>query len=264
MPVPLTEAWLELHRSRFPELRLDCGNLRDPGIIYSEDLRDWSDKATTPDQARMERHIDRYDLQRARILHVGIGNSGLAKRFHGRVGEIVGTTIDEPEMAVARSLSLPNYVFVLHNKYSGRNEVVPGTFDFILDNNPTSPCCCICHLAGLFEFYAEKLASGGQIVTDRVGLGWTPDDTNPRWSFDFDDFAAAGAVAGLAAFRMTKNVYVLSHSVPQAPTLRSLSRFLLRRTAILPGKIARTGPRMLISQARKLAKWVWFALVTDR
>ena len=97
-----------------------------------------------------------------------------------------------------------------------------------------------------------------------MGLGWTPHDTNPRWSFDFDDFAAAGAVAGFAAFRMTKNVYVLSHSVPLTPTLRSLSRFLLRRTAMLPGKIARTGPRMLISQARRLAKRVWFAVVTDR
>ena len=256
--MPLTETWRELHRSRFPELPLDCGNVRDPGVIYSADLRDWSDKATTPDQARMERFIDRYDLRHRRILHVGIGNSGLAKRFHGRVGEIVGTTIDEPEMQIARSLSLPNYDFVLHNKYSGRNAVVEGTFDFILDNNPTSPCCCIRHLANLFEFYGEKLTHQGQIVTDRQGLGWVPDDTNPRWTFAFDDLAAVAAAAGLSAFKMTRNVYVLARSAPPAPGVRALSANWLRRAGMLPGKIARNGPRALARHGRRLAKWVWY------
>lgn len=249
----VTKAWRELHRSRFPDLPLDCGNLRDPGVIYSEDLRDWSDKATTPDQARIERYIDRYDLRNAHILHVGIGNSGLAKRFHARVKEIVGTTIDEPEIRVARSLSLPNYRVVLHNKYSGSDDLIEGTFDFILDNNPTSPCCCIRHLADLFQFYAEKLAPGGQIVTDQQGLAWVPDGTNPRWSFDFDDLAAVGGAVGLSAFRMSRTVYVLSRSAPAAPDWRSRSRHVLRRAWRLPGQIARNGPREL---ARISRKWI--------
>lgn len=252
----LTEAWRALHRSRFPELTLDCGNLDDPGIIYSEDLRDWSDKATTPDQARMEGYIDRYDLRNARILHVGIGNSGFAKRFHGRVKEIVGTTIDEPEMRVARALAVPNYRFVVHNKYSGRNDAVEGTFDFILDNNPTSPCCCIRHLSDLFEFYAAKLAPGGQIVTDRLGLGWVPDDTSPRWSFDFDDLAVIAPAAQLSAFRMTGNVYVLSRSRPPAPDLSSRSRHIARRVAMLPGRSVRAGRRTIARIARKSSKWM--------
>lgn len=252
--MPLTETWRELHRSRFPELPLDCGNSREPGVIYSPELRDWSDKATTSDQARMERYIDRYDLRGARILHVGIGNSGLAKRFHRRVGEIVGTTIDDPEMQVARAFSLPNYTFVLHNKFSGRNDVVKGTFDFILDNNPTSPCCCIRHLAILFEFYAEKLASGGQIVTDRQGLEWVPDGNVPRWCFDFDDLAAAGAAAGFSVFPMTKNVYVLARSAPPPPGVRARSANWLRRAAMLPGKAARNGPRALARHVRNWAK----------
>jgi hypothetical protein len=255
VPVTLTEAWRELHRSRFPELPLDCGNLHDPGIIYSEDLRDWSDKATTPDQARMERYVDRYDLRHARVLHVGIGNSGFARRFYGRVKAIVGTTIDEPEREVARSLALPNYTFVLHNKFAGKDDAVEGTFDFIFDNNPTSPCCCLRHLSDMLEFYLKKLASNGQIVTDRLGLGWVPDDTNPRWSFDFDDLAAVGAAAGLSAFRMNRSVYVLARSAPAAPDVRSLSINLLRRTGMLPAQIARNGPRMLERHARKWIKW---------
>ena len=257
MPVTVTEAWRELHRSRFPNLPLDCGNLRDPGIIYSEDLRDWSDKATTPDQARMERYIDRYDLRQARVLHVGIGNSGFAKRFHPRVKEIVGTTIDEPEMQVAAVLGLPNYRFVIHNKYSGGNEGVEGKFDFILDNNPTSPCCCLRHLAELFEFYSDKLAPGGQIVTDQEGLGWVPHDSNPRWSFDFDDLTAVARVAGLSAYRVNRTVYVLSHSPPPQPDLMSLSRHIGRRARALPGQIVRHGPRELARISRRAAKSVF-------
>ena len=78
-------AWRKLHEERFSELPFDCGNDISPGIIYGPDLRDWSAKATTPDQYRIEKFIDRFDLRDKRVLHVGIGNSGLAKRFHRRV-----------------------------------------------------------------------------------------------------------------------------------------------------------------------------------
>jgi len=253
--VPLTEAWRDLQRSRFPELPLDCGILENPGVTYGEDLRDWSDKATTPDQARIERYVDRYDLRRARILHIGIGNSGLAKRFHRRVKDIVGTTIDESEIRVANSLGLPNYRFVEHNKFSGKNGPIEGTFDFIVDNNPTSPCCCLRHQSDMLDFYLMKLAPHGQIVTDRLGLGWVPDETNPRWRFDFDDLAAVGTVAGLSAFRMSRNIYVLSRSAPLAPDLSSRSRHIARHVSMLPGRIIRNGPRKIARLARESIKW---------
>jgi len=252
--VTTRDRWRELHERHFPELPFDCGNSTDPGVRYCEDLRDWSDKATTPDQRRIENYIDRFDLRQKRILHIGIGNSGLARRFHRRVREIVGTTVDEPEMQVARSLAVPNYSYVLHNKFSGRDEVVDGTFDFILDNNPTSPCCCVRHLADLFDFYGKKLAPGGQIVTDRQGLAWVPDDTSARWSFDFDDLAAVGAAAGFSAYRANRRVYVLSRSAPAAPGLVSVSRHWLRRAGRLPGQIARNGPRLLGRAVRRLIK----------
>lgn len=245
------DPWRELHERHFPELPFDCGKETEPGVRYSEHLRDWSDKATTPDQRRIEYYIDRYDLRQKRILHIGIGNSSFAGRFHSRVKEIVGTTIDESETAVARSLSLPNYRFLIHNKFSGSDSAIEGTFDFILDNNPTSPCCCIRHLAAMFEFYGEKLSESGQIVTDRQGLKWVPDITNPRWSFDFDDLAAVGAVAGFSAFRMNRNTYVLSRSAPRPPGWLSLSRYALRRARMLPGQVARNGPQRLSRIIRK-------------
>jgi len=167
------------------------------------------------------------------------------------VKEIVGTTIDESETVVARSLSLPNYRFLIHNKFSGSDSAIEGTFDFILDNNPTSPCCCIRHLAAMFEFYQEKLSERGQVVTDRHGLKWVPDVTNPRWSFDFDDLATAAAVAGFSAFRMNRNTYVLSRAAPRRPDWLSLSRYALRRARMLPGQVARNGPQRLSRIIRK-------------
>lgn len=254
----VAKAWRRLHRSRFADLPYDCGNDRNPGVIYSEDIRDWSDKPTTPDQARMELYIDRFDLRKKRILHIGIGDSGLAKRFGRRVGEVVGTTIDDPEMRVAQAVALPNYTFVLHNKFSGRKHVAPGRFDFILDNNPTSPCCCVRHLAELFAFYTEKLADGGQIVTDAEGLGWVPEGSDPRWGFDFQDLKAAAAVAGLATFRANKTVYVLARSAPEPPGLAPLLRHYGRRTRTLPRRLVSNGPPALRRIARK---WIRSALI---
>lgn len=244
-------AWRKLHAQRFPDLLFDCGNDRDPGIIYGPDLRDWSAKATTPDQARIEKYIDRFDLSDKRLLHIGIGNSGLARRFHRRVKEIVGTTIDEPEIKVAETLGCPNYSVALHNKYSGDTSVLTGKFDVIVDNNPTSPCCCVKHLAALFGFLDERLADGGFIVTDRGGLAWIPEESNRRWSFDFDDLAVVAATAGFTAFRATNSVYVLSRSAPPMPSLGSLTRHFGRRAAAFPGKVVRNGPRRLARIFRK-------------
>jgi hypothetical protein len=241
-------AWRKLHEERFSELPFDCGNDISPGIIYGPDLRDWSAKATTPDQYRIEKFIDRFDLRDKRVLHVGIGNSGLAKRFHRRVKEIVGTTIDDPEIKVARTFDFPNYTVVVHNKYSS-DSVLPGKFDVIVDNNLTSPCCCLRHLAALFDLFADRLAEGGMIVTDRVGLWWIPEGSNPRWRFDLEDLAAVAAAADLVAHQMNANVYALSRSAPPSPTARSLSRHFGRRALAFPAKAVQGGPRRLARMA---------------
>jgi hypothetical protein len=141
---------------------------------------------------------------------------------------LVRTSLDEPELRLARSLSYSNYHAVLHNKYSGATDEVRGRFDFIVDNNPTSACCCLQHLAELFRFLELKLAEAGQIVTDRVGLAWIPEDANPRWSFDFDDLQAVGSAVGLNVSRINRNTYVLSRGVPAKPAFRGRLRALLR------------------------------------
>jgi len=257
----VAKAWRDLHQSRFADLPLDCGVTRDPGVLFSEDLRDWSERATTPDQVRIERYIDRFDLRDKRVLHIGIGNSGLAKRLGRRVGELVGTTIDDPEIRVAQMAGLTNYTFFKHNKYSGDNGVVSGRFDIIIDNNPTSPCCCVRHLGTLFDFYTEKLAPDGMIVTDREGLEWIPDDAPAGWSFDFEDLERVAAAAGLHAFRVTRTVYVMTRVAPLRTALPSLLRHFGRRARSLPGRIASNGPREAARISRKIARTVLVATV---
>jgi hypothetical protein len=237
--VALDPVWAELHARRFPELPFDCGKDNDPGIVDGPDLRDWSKRATTTDQLRIERYIDRYDLRDRHLLHIGIGNSGLARRFHRRVKSIVGTSIDDPEIEVARGLDLANYRVVKHNKYSDSDATSIATqrFDFIIDNNLTSPCCCIRHLAGLLQFLDTRLATGGQIVTDRAGLEWIPPGANGRWSFEFDDLAAVANAAGLNAYRIDANVFVLAHEPTDHAAALSLMRHKLRRFAMIPGTL---------------------------
>ena len=118
----------------------------------------------------------------------------------------------------------------------------PGRFDVIIDNNPTSPCCCMRHLAALFDFYVEKLAPGGFIVTDREGLEWIPDGAPESWSFDFQHLRAVAAAEGLRTFRVTRTVYLMTFTAPPKPTVRSLLRHVGRRARALPGKVARRGP----------------------
>ena len=208
------DGWRELHASRFPELPFYCGNELNPGVLDTAELRDWSDRPTSDDQYRIESYLDRLDLRTKRILHIGIGNSGLARRLHRRAVEIVGTSVDGPEISLARSLSLPNYMAVEHNKYAGPSDEIPGHFDLIVDNNLTSSCCCISHLRRLFEFLDAKLSRDGQVITDSVGLAWIPQAAHPRWKFDIDDLTAAARMAGLMAFSVSPTVFVLSRTEP--------------------------------------------------
>jgi hypothetical protein len=102
------KALADLRNRRFPSLPLDCGKECDPGIVDVAQWRDWTRMETTPDQLRIEDYLDCFDLADKRILHIGIGNSGLARRFSRRALEIVGTTVVEAEALQGACLALPN------------------------------------------------------------------------------------------------------------------------------------------------------------
>lgn len=223
----------ELRERRFPGLPVNCGNSANPGLADVAEWRDWTSQPTTPDQLRIEDYLDAFDLGGKRILHVGVGNSGLARRFAARAMDIVGTSVVQSEVEQAAALAIPNYRAVVHNKHMGADTAIGGRFDFIVDNNPTTFCCCLTHLEAMLEFYASSLAPGGQIVTDRVGLGWTTGapGSNSRWGFTFDDLAAVAQLAGLAAYRVSDFIYVVSREPPASPPLAGKLRSLATRLA---------------------------------
>lgn len=230
------DMWRALTAGRFKDLPAVCRSTTEPGLTDSETWRDWADRPTTPDQLRIEDYLDAQDLHGRRILHIGLGNSSLAKRFIAGAAEIVGTTVVQHEVDHARSLGMERYSAFLNNKYAASFDGPTGRFDYIVDNNPTTFCCCLTHFANMLEFYADSLAEAGQLVTDRVGLGWAHiPEGNPRWAFDFEDLAAAGAAVGLTASRVDRNVYVLSRKplepLPAAARLKWQLNKLGRRLA---------------------------------
>lgn len=205
----------EIRAARFAELPIRCDNA-EPGIDEVDDWRDWTALETTPDQKRIEEYLRHSKLSGRSVLHVGVGNSSLAERMAGRTGRIVGTTIARNEATHGASLGIRNYDVEMHNKYSGRPLQHAARFDFIVDNNPTTFCCCLHHLMTMMDFYEQSLTQDGQILTDRAGLGWvvsTP-GANQRWKFSFDDLAFVAGKVNLQAFAMDENVIALARQAP--------------------------------------------------
>ena len=221
-----------MQNERFPELPLECDR-SDPGVRDSDEWGDWSGFGTTAGELLIEDYLDRLGTRGKSILHIGIGNSSLAQRFAARASRIAGTTIAPPEVEKAESLGLAHYGAILHNKYSGADNRVPPAFEFIVDSNPTSFCCCLKHLGVMLDWYASRLADNGLVITERSGLAWRMNapGAHDRWGFSFDDLAAVARLAGLDAYAMTDDIYVLARSRPSRPTLASQSSYYLRKYA---------------------------------
>lgn len=211
-------------QARFPELPLDCGHAEHPGVVERGEWADWAAHETTPDQLRIESYLDRFDLADAAILHVGCGNSGLAARFAGRARSIIGTTVTPGELQhalewIERS-GTANYRVLLRNKYLGHDGMPDQRFDFIVDNNPSTFACCLTHFARMMEFYAAVLTPGGQIVTERIGLGWSLPHSHSRWGFDPADLAAFAHPLGLQMHEIGPHIVVLSRGELRQPPWR--------------------------------------------
>jgi len=186
-----------------------CGQLDQPGV-KTDDPRmvDWSRIPTTIDQQRIELVLAERDLAGARVLHVGVGDSGLARRFHGRCRSIDGITVAENERLHADELKLPNYKVYRVNKFSREFTLTlePG-YQLIIDNNPASYACCAYHFAAMMENYRWAVAPGGALLTDQRGLHWVAGDR--RWRMKYEDLAAVGKRFGMTATRITQDVFSL-------------------------------------------------------
>ncbi len=187
-----------------------CGQLENPGVAQDDaSLVDYSQMTgCTPDQARIEVVLESIDLRDRRLLHVGIGNSSLALRCHGRCRQIDGITLSSRERDKALALKLANYRALCANKYgSGLPAVIQGPYDFIIDNNLASFACCGFHLLLMFSNYRLLLNDGGQVLTDQQGMDWVVRDV--RWRLRFNDLVEIGRRLSMNVVRVTDTVYAM-------------------------------------------------------
>jgi hypothetical protein len=208
-----------------------CGQLQQPGLAVDFDLYvDYSNKATTDDQARIEAVLDDIVVPQNRVLHVGVGNSKLAKRFTEKGIIVDGITISETEQIHARSLSLDNYQVFIANKYhrSFVDCFVQRGFDYIVDNNLASFACCQYHFYQMIDNYLSCLKVGGKILTDQRGMDWAL--ASPGFILGFDSLRAAVASLPVKVSRLTPMVYAIE-SLPPAPLNKDMVVYAKRSKA---------------------------------
>jgi hypothetical protein len=135
-----------------------CGNRAQPGVTRISAALDWTSQATTRDQTAIEAMLETLVGTGTSLLHVGVGNSQLARRFARRARHIDGLTVSPQEQAHAAALGLPNYTVYTLNKYSPAFVLVlTNTYDFIIDNNLASFACCTYHFSVMVENYLRVL-----------------------------------------------------------------------------------------------------------
>lgn len=159
--------------------RIDCG--REPSIEDYRDIEtpeshlvDYSLNQITPDQEELNAWLLQQAIDRASILHVGAGNSSVARLSASRARWITSVTVSENEKQVADSLALANYSCALINKYSTSfsNSVEAAPYDFILDNNLASFVCCQKHFETYMRGLVSLMAEHGILATHLLGMQW--------------------------------------------------------------------------------------------
>ena len=182
----------------FDCVTLNCGQEREPGVDEGPEWRIWTERDTTADQLRIEEELQHLVKASSSILHIGAGNSRLGQRFAPHVSRILGTTIHDEERIFAEKLGLENYIVVTANKFSDDMDNIDGHFDFIVDNNPSTFCCCLFHFSRMMVSYLGLLRrDGGLLLTDQSGLSWVCTGSNLNISLRWDDWERLGNALGM-------------------------------------------------------------------
>ena len=198
-----------LYRPPFTNLPKSCSSDHHPGYDETPEAQDWSIRPTTEDQSRIEEQLAGLATVSSRILHIGAGNSSLARRFAPQVASVFGTTIHAEEIRFAERLGLKNYAVFLKNKFSRDMDTIPRGFDFIVDNNPSSFACCLFHFCRMMVSYAELLEPGGMILTAEPGLSFVVKSNPEQWSLTWTEWAYLADLLRMPASQLTEFVYAM-------------------------------------------------------
>jgi hypothetical protein len=216
-----------------------CGLRDSNGVDELPEWQDWTHRETTPDQERIEGMLEAECLAGRVLLHVGIGNSSLARRLHGSAEAIDGITLQENELRHAVNLGLSGYRVRKETKYAANLAIRLGRqYDFIVDNNPTAFCCCRWHLSTMLANYSEMLKPLGVILSDTVGLAWATQPNDARWKLTEREWWTLGKEFGLRSVQYTDFVVGL-----QRPKQRRSALDTAGRIAAAAGRFAKYGDR---------------------
>ena len=135
----------------------------------------WENKPVTDDEIEIVNYLNSNSVNKLpNILHIGIGNSYLAKNLTN-YNSIDGISISNNEILFAKNLNLPNYKCLFLNKLSENafdtfNDV---KYDIIVDVNLKSYTCCDKAFHKMFSDFTKILNENGSIITGKKGMNWT-------------------------------------------------------------------------------------------
>lgn len=192
--------------------RLDCG--REPHAATHRaaeeratwPLLDYSQCEPTEDQQAINLWLERAELDGGEVLHIGTGNSSVARLLAGRA-RVTSVTVAEGEWEHGRSLGIADYQVHLLNKHGLEfaERFRDRRFNCVLDNNLASFACCQRHLERYFETLAGLLSERGFVLTHWLGMQWTldlgVDDVEPVWRLDAGKLRAIASAYGLTVER---------------------------------------------------------------
>ena len=149
----------------------------------------WENNDSTTDENDIISYLEKnFMIEDKNILHIGIGNSNLAKKFINK-NKIYGLTIAKSEINKAKLLKFINYYLFFCDKYSHNfNEVLKEfSFDYIIDPNLKSYSCCQKTFNFMFRNMTNLLNKNGVIITSKKGMSWYK-KLKPKLTFNFKSF----------------------------------------------------------------------------
>ena len=136
----------------------------------------WEGKKETQDEIEILSFLNtrKYSASLGKILHIGIGNSFIAKNLNN-FSKIDGISISYKEILNAQESNINGYNSYFLNKYNkdAFNKFSSEYYDLIIDTNLKSFCCCEPAFDHLLAQYTSLLNSNGTIVTNLRGMNWS-------------------------------------------------------------------------------------------
>ena len=146
----------------------------------------WENNEATNDEKDVITFLKNDNLfNNKRILHVGIGNSYIAKNLKN-FKKIDGISLSKNELDLAKKSNINNYEVFFQNKYCQNNILskILNFYDIIIDVNIKSFACCDKAFVNLFKTYSKILNNNGIIITSKAGMKWSR-QIKPVLSFSF-------------------------------------------------------------------------------